>query len=409
MNTGATPFSFSGSEASALPACLNAENSIELPKETAGSLPFNKPILVEIGANHPNWPNSCDFWNEVAIEVSRPISLDEIRALATKLRSHMDENRRLLFSERFRDYPEAISPAYQGETFIAVPESERDLPLWFLGDIHGDLLAFLVAQKFIKQQEGIPRFVFLGDLFDRGKFNKEVLFHVLELIVNNPEQHCLVVGNHDEGLRVTDGKFSSSVEPCEFADFLNAEDTDQGWRDLAEQAIRVFFHAPRAMLLPDGLLVAHGGVPHVDRLPAIGNKDDLSDRDCGEDFVWTRLHESARKKIPNRSTRGCSLGVTDFYAFCDKLSEILSRPVKGMIRGHDHIEKRFAFFEGYTERPVLTINTMCHRYDGEMFGDFERPVIVAKYVAGQMPVVHRIEVPKQLIFDVYSPKASPDG
>lgn len=408
MITGSTPLPPLGGEPPASPAVANTFNPSVIPMKTADALPFNKSVPEEIFSNHSIWGDSVHFWKEIATEVRRSIAPEEVRALALKLKSHLDENRPLLFSDRFRDYPEATSAAYQGETFIAVPESERNLPFWFLGDIHGDVLALLVAQKFVKQQDGVPRFLFLGDLFDRGKFNKEVLFHVLELIVDNPEHHGLVVGNHDDGLRVADGKFSSSVEPCEFADFLNEEDTDSEWRDLAEQAIRIFYHAPRAILLPDGLLVAHGGVPHVDRLSAIGNKDDLSEKDCGEDFIWTRLHESARKKIPNRSTRGCSLGVNDFYAFCDKLSSVLLRPIKGMIRGHDHLEKRFAFFEGYTDRPVLTINTMCYRYDGEMFGDFERPVIIAKYVAGQMPVVHKIEVPKQLILEIYAIKVTED-
>jgi hypothetical protein len=45
-----------------------------------------------------------------------------------------------------------------------------------------------------------------------------------------------------------------------------------------------------------------------------------------QDFVWLRAHPRARKRIPNRTTRGSEFGREDFAAFCD-LATRLGRPV----------------------------------------------------------------------------------
>jgi hypothetical protein len=73
-----------------------------------------------------------------------------------------------------------------------------------------------------------------------------------------------------------------------------------------------------------------------------------------------------------------------------------------MIRGHDHLEARYAYFENYRSNPVLTINTMCYRQEGEMFGEFHRAAIVAKWESHQLlPVVHKIHIPPAVINRVY--------
>lgn len=375
---------------------VSGPSLIETPLPSTKS-PFEKSLVVEVMAEDTIWGDKGEFWLEVEAELQRPVPLDLVVALATELKTLLDASKPIFRFDEYRAFPT--------ESFVVVSPDALESPLWFIGDIHGDLLAFFVAQNFIEKtgQEGEPSTVFLGDLFDRGKFDKEVLYNVLKLIVDEPGKHAFVVGNHDEGLAFDGDKFSSSVQPCEFAEFLNERETDEAWRELARQAIRLFAHAPRAILLPDGLLIAHGGVPHIDRHDQIKSQTDLNDRLIGEDFVWTRIHESAKKKIPNRLTRGCSLGINDFNAFCTKLSTLLGRPVGGLIRGHDHLEKRYGIFEKYVDHPVLTINAMSHRYEGELFGDFDRPVIVARYIAGQMPTVHKVHVPKELTASIYAP------
>ena len=73
---------------------------------------------------------------------------------------------------------------------------------------------------------------------------------------------------------------------------------------------------------------------------------DWNDPQCLTDFVWTRAHPRARKKLPNRTSRGSQFGYEDFAAFC-ALSATLGRPVTHMVRGHDHVEERYEIYPAY--------------------------------------------------------------
>ena len=70
--------------------------------------------------------------------------------------------------------------------------------------------------------------------------------------------------------------------------------------------------APRALFFPDGMLVAHGVFPLADLHPKLIENANWNDPACLSDFVWTRAHPTARKKFPNRFSRGSQFGYEDF-------------------------------------------------------------------------------------------------
>ncbi len=283
--------------------------------------------------------------------------------------------------------------------------------MWFIGDLHGDLLSWLVLRRYIdafeeKSQTGDEwKLCLLGDLIDDGPYDRELLLMVLsDMVWNLPKRVAFVVGNHDEGLfhDAVSGEWRSTVTPSDFCDRINAVPAESHWHQVTKTAQALFRHAPRALLLPGGLLVAHGGVPHVDLLDGIQSAADLADPRMLSDFVWTRLHETARRRTPDRHTRGCSLGYDDFYDFCDHASAVLGRPVSAMIRGHDHVLDRFLNHTRYQKHPVLTINAMCTR-QRELFGPYERVPVAVRWVPGQALVVHRVQIPHELIHEFYAP------
>ncbi len=57
---------------------------------------------------------------------------------------------------------------------------------------------------------------------------------------------------------------------------------------------------------------------------------------------------------------------------------------------------------------MLTVNAMSHRLPREVFGPYERVPVVARWVRGELPEVHRIFVPSELIREIY-PEAGGDG
>lgn len=296
---------------------------------------------------------------------------------------------------------------------LQLTEFENSHALWFIGDLHGDLLALEAAIALIKRRSDrepdTSRIVFLGDLFDDEGFGLEVLLRIFDLICDHPARICILAGNHDEALSYDGRKFNSSVSPSDFSDFLNAH-LDDDWIVRAGQlSIRLFVSAPRALFFPDGLLAAHGGFPLADLQVRLRSSGNWNDTDCLTDFVWTRAHPTARKKLPNRYTRGCQFGYEDFRDFCE-FARSLGRPVSHMVRGHDHVEERFAFYPAYAAHPILTTVALSRRLSREFLGPYERAPTVGLYVEGCLPQVFRLHIPADLIQAAYplSPEDRPD-
>ena len=171
--------------------------------------------------------------------------------------------------------------------------------------------------------------------------------------------------------------------------------------------MRLFAHAPRALFFPDGLLVAHGGFPLVDLHPRLAETGDWNDPACLSDFVWTRAHPKARRKMPNRFSRGSQFGYEDFAAFC-ALSARLGRPVTHMVRGHDHVEERYAIYPAYHAHPVLTTVALSRRLAARAVRAATSACRrLARVVDGALPQVYRLHIPAELIDEVF-PQPEPD-
>lgn len=270
---------------------------------------------------------------------------------------------------------------------------------WIIGDLHGDLLALEAALALIRR-EGAARIILLGDFFDDGGFGLEVLVRVFELILEDPPRICVIVGNHDEALGFDGERFTATVSPSDFSDYLNTKLADEWITRVGKAAIRLFANAPRAVFLPDGLLVVHGGFPLLDLHEELRGHGDWNDPRCLTDFTWTRAHPKARKKMPNRVSRGSQYGHEDFAAFC-ALSAELGRPVTHMVRGHDHVDERYAIYPAYAAHPVLTTVALSRRLERELMGPYERVPTIARFVAGALPEVHRLHIPGELIREMY--------
>jgi hypothetical protein len=287
---------------------------------------------------------------------------------------------------------------------IRVETLRDDTPLWFVGDLHGDLLALEAALALVRRETdasgAAPRVVFLGDLIDDGGYGLEVLVRVFGLILESPSTVCVVAGNHDVALGYSRARFTATVSPSDFSDFLNEQLAHEWITRAGKLAVRLFAMAPRALFFPDGLLVTHGGFPLVDLHGELRERRDWNDPRCLSDFTWTRAHPRSRRKMPNRTTRGSQFGHEDFADFC-ALSADLDRPVTHMVRGHDHVEERYEIYPAYEAHPVLTTVALSRRLAREAFGPHERVPTMARWVRGTLPQVHRLHVPPEAVRELY--------
>jgi len=388
--------------------------------------------IVEVAADSPIWGSpAMTFWQKLQKESEDLLPADgtpssELIATTNALEGFLAEPKPCLLAfDELR--------LSSGNKFVDIREHfPSNLDLWIIGDLHGDLLSWRALQHYAYERshkEGrIPVLLLLGDLFDDGPFGHRVLFEFLDAVVNQqrderrsstrrqPRNHfrpvensesnipkiMFVAGNHDVGLFFdeTSKQFRSSVSPSDFTDWLNSCGQESAWRELALAAISFFAAAPRAILLPDGTLVAHGGVPHTDLHSLLQEPRDLDRPEFLDDFVWTRAHETSRSKIPNRTTRGCQFGTADFEAFCSCATKALSRRVERLVRGHDHVLERYLVPPKYKLNALMTINAMCWR-QRDPFGPFERRPVIARWVANSLPEIHRIEIPPDLIKNIY--------
>ena len=295
--------------------------------------------------------------------------------------------------------------ADDSDRVIQVSATVSKNPLWIIGDLHGDLLALEAALAQIQKQattEGsaAPRIVFLGDFFDDEGYGLEVLLRVFELITLAPELICVIAGNHDEALSFDGGRFASSVSPSDFTDFLNANLTHEWIERVGKLAVRLTARSPRALFFPGGLLVAHGGFPLTDLHPRLSETGEWNDPTCLSDFVWGRAHPKARRKMPNRFSRGSQFGFDDFADFC-ALSTRLGRPVTHMVRGHDHVPDRYAVYPAYVAHPLLTTVALSRRLNREQFGPYERAPTIARVIEGAMPQIYQLHIPTDMINEFF--------
>jgi hypothetical protein len=329
-------------------------------------------------------------------------------AIRSRIRSTVEAFEALLDRE---EGPGLLFDRYRadaGDQAIQVGEVDPQAPLWIIGDLHGDLLALEAALAFIENHSGDSDIVLLGDLFDDEGFGLELLLRVFELILERPGRVCVVVGNHDEALSYDGNRFATSVSPGDFADFLNSNLAHEWIERAGKLAVRFFEQAPHALFLPDGLLIAHAGFPLADLHPKLEESGDWNDPACLSDFTWTRAHPTARKKMPNRFTRGSQFGREDFDSFC-ALAARLGRPVTHMVRGHDHVEERFVIYPAYKANPILTTVALSRRLPRESFGPYERVPTMARYVPRSLPILYRLHIPAELVLSVFpQPQAEPE-
>ena len=390
-------------QAPAAQTIIQAEAEHRAPTEAAAPIPPGVPPVIDV--------EDLD-WERIAVAVAPGAVRARMRGTVEELETVLDSEigLRMLFDDQREN---------RNDRALRIAEIS-DAPLWFVGDLHGDLLALEAALALIDRESereghGPARIVLLGDLFDDGGYGLQTLLRVFELMLRCASQVCLVAGNHDEALGYNGSRFTATVSPSDFSDFLN-ENLAHEWIGRAGKlAVRLVAEAPRALFLPDGLLVAHGGFPLRDLHERLAHSGDWNDPQCLIDFVWGRAHPRARKKLPNRSSRGSQFGYEDFAAFCD-LSATLGRPVTHMVRGHDHVEERYEIYPAYARTPVLTTVALSRRLARELYGPFARVPTVARWIRGSLPQVYRLHVPEEHIRRFYpeelaaaEPLISPDG
>ena len=288
-------------------------------------------------------------------------------------------------------------------------------PWFFIGDIHGDFLAWHRLFERVRQEKDF-RLCFLGDLIDRGSLDLECFAALLEAAEKHPGQILWILGNHDEGVKFTpkaEKQFSSTVEPAEFVDYLNAPQngiTPQQLADWGKLFIHICRRLPRAVLFPDGLLATHGGVPLQDRWDTLKTLEAFHHERTLGDFTWSRATSYPSKQgwkydpVRRTTSSAFEFGYRDMDGFCKAVEHVF--PVKRVVRGHDHVEKGFEIPASYKNTPLMTLNGFGFNYLTGSNANYRPKLVLGVGVTGQLPRIEEVNYQPEEHAGVYPPKQS---
>jgi len=206
-------------------------------------------------------------------------------------------------------------------------------PIVIVGDIHGQYLDLIR----ILSDFSLPptsKYLFLGDLVDRGEFSIEVTILVCLLKLEFPDHVYIIRGNHE------------FKELWNMGGFLN-EILDQYDQDVVDAFESMFSFLPMSAIVNDSIICLHGGIcPHIkyrEQLESIERPIFTFDDKRIAGILWS--DPTASNPFYTQSQRG--VGV---YYGETALSQFLSaHNLKFLIRGHQCVQG-----------VEITLNGLCH-------------------------------------------------
>lgn len=381
--------------------------SVENAVFNAQKKDFSEESLKKL--SEKDWLESVSFCNEKTMPLlgSMQVNREEIRDLIDFLKQNKVK---MAFG-----YEVGVSDPFH------VVKDGADLAgrdVWFIGDIHGDILAFRSALAFINSNSRQkPIYVLLGDIFDRNDFSLNVVLEVLRLFKNNPDSVFMIAGNHDDGLSWNENgqRFSSTVTPQQYTDYLNAVNDDL-INSLMEEFVKVIKDLPLGLVLPNGLLVAHGGVPSRPDRSVKNIWEGLTPQEIKK-LIAEKRSDFQRNRFMGEVSSGSKLSPefswVELINFSHAVESAYGVTIRSLLRGHDHCdlyrhEWSRSSFKGNENCPdyervqnVLTMTSMTLMDEGEkkISGFLKRNVScpsVAHYVAEALvPKVYSLELPAE--------------
>ncbi|EAX91331.1 Ser/Thr protein phosphatase, putative [Trichomonas vaginalis G3] len=214
-----------------------------------------------------------------------------------------------------------------------------------VGDLHGHLMDLFRIFK----HSGWPpqnKYLFLGDIVDRGEFSLETCTIILLLKVLYPEHVYVIRGNHE---------FAEMYRIGGFGEELRNTYKDS---DVTPFFDMTFCEIPIAAIINMRYLCIHGGIgPQFSRIselemiprPLVGYVDELS-----QTILWSDPSPYVTGFQP--SSRGCG-----YFFGEDKCAEFIDRNAIDMIiRGHECVEKGVEFMFKRKCMTVFSASKYCN-------------------------------------------------
>lgn len=251
-------------------------------------------------------------------------------------------------------------------------------PMVVVGDLHGHIIDLLRIIKL----NGFPlnkRYLFLGDIVDRGQFSFETLILVFAMKINWPQNVIIIRGNHE---------FDFTCKNSGFLAELKALYKD--YESLYESFLDVFASMPFGCIIDNKYLAVHGGIgpnfTKIEQLAAI--KRPITDFGLNtlDEVLWSDPNIQVRDY--ERSPRGTGV----LYGI-DAVNKFLQdNKITTIIRGHENTYKGIEILFNGKVITVFSASNYCGIGNNNagillISGAKVQPVIY-----GPLPYVYRNQV-----------------
>ena len=220
---------------------------------------------------------------------------------------------------------------------------EVDGPMVVIGDLHGHLLDLLrILSIFLTPKR--TKFLFLGDLVDRGEFSLETIILVLTMKALWPDRVYIIRGNHE---------FLDIFSDCGFANDVMSVYRSSAVVNLFAD---VFGYIPLAAICKKYLFI-HGGIgPSVTKLSDISNTP-RPISSFSTDIITDLLWSDPNPNIISYATSTRGLG---HYFGIEAIDNFLkNNNIECIVRGHQCIEDGVRSMYGGKVITVFSASSYC--------------------------------------------------
>ena len=214
-----------------------------------------------------------------------------------------------------------------------------------VGDLHGHILDLFRILKVL----GFPptqKYLFLGDLVDRGEFSTETAILILTMKVLWPSSVFLIRGNHE---------FSEMWEHCGFLRELQLVYPGSNASDLFQTA---FACIPIGAIVNKRTLCIHGGIgptlKEVRMLQNLYRPIYTFDQGVVTDVLWSDPCEDVEEFEPSFRGTGFRFGKSVLWKFMEDNGLDL------LVRGHECIESGVQYTLGSKAVTVFSASSYCN-------------------------------------------------
>ena len=250
-----------------------------------------------------------------------------------------------------------------------------EAPFVVVGDIHGHLLdLFRILSFFISPRH--TKFLFLGDIVDRGEFSIECIILIFVLKILFPDKIYVIRGNHEFEELNANGGFHAEIrdtygdiminnpeinnEKGNFSKNDGFEENDSNQISFADFLIKkfteVFNYMPIAAI-SDKFLFLHGGIgpslKTINDITEITRPIETFTTEVIKDIFWSDPTLSYPNFLPSTRGYGYYYGinvVTDF---------LLSNKIERIIRGHQCVDNGIEKIMGGRVITVFSASNYC--------------------------------------------------